>query len=246
MTVQPFKNEQAVAPMVSNQTTPLSISQSAKQAANIRPSQSQLNDFEARDVISGAATAPASGGVSRLTTVQNDSATRMIKAEAIRTGKAVEEQLESMQEKSNEIVNSYPPFLRGSEKRQEYLMSISSIRHQIEAMTIPPSKFTNSDLIPGSQAKKIWSDLFQGVTIPALPASGPNEASDAEIKAVSSVVSSIQKGLVGRRSTLEQQAASPVTISPNAAQYISRAAGQGLTNSSLSLTSNLTGALKGL
>lgn len=252
MTVQPLKNEQAVVPLVSNRTTPLANSQSAGQLQWVKQPQSPVagklpGNAEDKDVLSGAVTTPASETASRLTAVQNDSAARSIKAQAVRTSKAVEEQMESMREKMNEIVNSYPPFLRGSEKRQQYLMSISSIRQQIEAMTFPPNKFHSiPDVASSNELKKIWTNLFQNVDIPALASSGPNEASDAQIQAVSSAIGAMQSDLSGRRAALERQAVPSTPISPVAAQYISRVTGQGLVNSGFSLTTNLTGALKGM
>ena len=206
------------------------------------------NDASDKDVLSGAATAPAKETANRLTAFQSEKETSNLQVLAVRTGKAVEEQMESIKEKLNEIVNSYPPFLRGSEKRQQYLMSISSIRQQIEAMTVPPNTLDTPSLSAASnnEAKKVWANLFQNIGIPELEANGPNEASDAQIKAASSLVETAQSDLSSRRATLEQQLAQPAPISSPIAQYMSQTAVQGLSETDLSLTSNLTGALRNL
>jgi hypothetical protein len=257
--MQPIKNDQAVAQMVSKQTTPLSNSHLAPQSAqgqqipagtdkSTANGAKSGNDIASKDILSGGATTPAKEAASRLAALQGGKESSELQVLTVRTSKAVEEQLESAQEKMNEIVDSYPPFLRGSEKRQQYLMSISSIRKQIEDMTFPPGKLDNPALDKASSngAKKMWENLFQDVNIPALEASGPNEASDTQIRAASSAIGAMKSDLSGRRVALEQQMLQPSKISSPMAQYMSQAAAQGLTKTDLSLTANLTGALRSL
>lgn len=243
-TIQPIKNDQAVAQIVSKQTTPTKESRSSSQSqkATSGIEKSELSDNSEKS------TKAANGAASRLGALQNEKDATQLQVLAVRTGKAVEVQLESAQKQMDEIVNSYPPFLRGSEQRQQYLMSISSIRQQIEAMTIPPGKLNNPalDATSSGGAKKMWAELFQDVGIPALATNGPNEASDAQIRAASSAVGAMQSDLSGRRTALEQQVAPQNPISSPMAQYISQAAGQGLAQTGLSLTTNLIGALKRL
>ena len=270
MTTQPIKNDQAVAQMVSNQATLPQNSHLAPQsqqshksppgtdkvvqgnkAADGDNSAKNANSFNAaaaKDILSGATTASAKDATTRLNGLQSGKETGELQVLAVRTSKAVEKQMETVQSTMNEIVNSYPPFLRGSEKRQQYLMSISSIRQQIEAMTIPPTGKLDSpslDATSSKEAKKMWANLFQDVNVPALAANGPGEASDAQIKAASAAVGISKTDLANRRDALEQQAA-PVGISPIMAQYMSQTAGHVLAQTGLSLTTNLTGVLKGL
>jgi hypothetical protein len=244
--MQPIKNDQAVAQMMSRQTPPTQTSRLTPQSSS--DTGKSVNNVEAKDVLSGVSTAPAKDTTSRLAALQSRKDTSELQVLTVRTSKAVEEQMESAQDKMNEIVDSYPPFLRGSEKRQQYLMSISSIRQQIESMTIPPGKLDNPALDKSSSigAKNMWANLFLDVNIPVLEASGPNEASDAQIKAASAAVGAMKSELTSRRAALEQQMLQPAQISSPMAQYMSQAAAQGLINTDLSLTTNLTGALRSL
>lgn len=252
MTIQPIKNDQGVMPTVSNLTPLATTSLLAPLVPYDKQSSSSTdktaNSATAKDVYSGAKTASAKDAANRLTALQHGKDAQTLKAQAASTSKAVEEQMESMKDKMDEIVNSYPPFLRGSEKRQQYLMSISSIRRQIEAMTLPPSKADQvaPDGTASGATKKMWSSLFKNLDIPALEPSGPNEATDAQIKAASAAIGAMQSDLSSRRAALEQQVATPNQISSPVAQYLSQAAGQGLAQTNLSLTTNLTGALKSL
>lgn len=258
MTMQPIKNDQAVAQMVRQTAQPLNSlltahSSQVQQSASgidkgVKGGDKAANVSAAKDIFSDAATAPTKDATSRLAALQSGKESSELQVLTVRTSKAVEEQMESAQEKMNEIVNSYPPFLRGSEKRQQYLMSISSIRQQIEAMTIPPGKLDNPALDASSSngAKKMWANLFQGVNIPALETSGPNEASDAQIKAASTAVGAMRSELSSRRAALEQQLVPPAQISTPMAQYMSQTAAQDLAKTDQSLISNLTGALRSL
>ncbi|MEI6207394.1 MAG: hypothetical protein WCP20_11460 [Desulfuromonadales bacterium] len=250
-TIQPIKNDQAVTLVVKSHAALNSSTLAAPQSPQVQHSPSGVDKNVKADIATGkdvffdTQSAPAKSATGRLTVLQNSSDTRSLQANAVNTSKAVEEQMESMKQKMDEIVNSYPPFLRGSEKRQQYLMSISSIRQQIEAMTIPPDKLINQ--ASGNEVNKMWTSLFRNVDIPALSSNGPNEATDAQIKAASAAVGAMQSDLSGRRAALEQQVtATPPVISSPMAQYISQAAGQELAQTGLSLTTNLTGALKGL
>jgi hypothetical protein len=245
-TIQPIKNDQAVAQIVNRQTTQTQTSRLAEQPqkAPLGIDKSDKSDKSAENAksASGAAT-------NRLTALQSGKEASELQVLAVRTSKSVEVQLESAQKQMNEIVNSYPPFLRGSELRQQYLMSISSIRTQIEAMIIPPIQLDNPALLDtaaSKEAKMMWAELFQGLGIPVLATNGPNEASDAQIRAASSAVGVMQSDLSGRRAALEQQVAPTNPISSPMAQYLSQAAGQGLAQAGLSLTTNLIGALKRL
>lgn len=244
MTMQPLKNEQAVALITGNQTSPL-----ANTHITLQPHPATTRtavDAKTNDILSGAVIAPASGTTGRLVALQVENSTRAIKVQATRAASFVEARMEAMKAELNGIVKNYPPFLKGSEIRQQYLMSIGGIREQIEAMTIPHNKFVHPALNDASsnQAKQIWGELFQGIGIPALSTSGPNEASDAEVQVTYSVVDAMQAGLAERRAALEQQVASPVPISTPAAQYISKVVSMGLAQTGQSLTTNLTGALK--
>jgi hypothetical protein len=180
----------------------------------------------------------------RLAALQSGKDASEIKVLAVRTSKAVEVQLESAQKQMNEITNSYPPFLRGSEQRQQYLMSISSIRKQIESMTIPPIKVDNQ--AASGEVKQMWASLFQNIGVPELAVKGPNEARDAQISTASSALGVMRLDLSGRRTSLEQQVSPTNPISSPMAQYMSQAAGQGLAQAGLSLTTNLIEALKRL
>jgi len=246
-TIRPYQNDQAVAQIVSRQTTSTQTSRLAEQPQKApsgidKADNSGKSDESAKSAKSGAV------ATSRLAALQSGKETGELQVLAVRTGKAVEVQLESAQKQMNEIVNSYPPFLRGSEQRQQYLMSISSIRQQIEAMIIPPVKLDNPalDAATSTEGKKMWTELFRNIDIAALAANGPNEASDAQIRAASSAVGAILADLTDRRTALEQQVSQTNPISSPMAQYMSQAAGQGLAQAGLSLTTNLIGALKRL
>lgn len=254
-TMQPIKNDLAVEQMAIRQTTPARTSHLTPQSPTdiSRPdktARSEKSDKSAatKDFLSGAATAPANEATSRLTALQGGKELREIQVLAVRTSKAVEKLMESMKEMMEEIVSSYPPFLRGSEKRQQYLMSISSIRQQIEAMTIPPIKLDTPalDVASSNDAKKMWTNLFHNIGIPALEQNGPNEASDSQIKAVSLTVIAMREELSSRRNALEQQVVQTVSMSSVSAEYRSQLAGQNLAVLDISLTINLTGGLKAL
>jgi hypothetical protein len=163
----------------------------------------------------------------------------------------VEVQLEAAKAKMDEITNSYPPFLRGSEQRQQYLMSISSIRNQIESMIIPPIQRDTAALVDqpaaNSEKKLMWASLFQDIGVPVLTANGPDEASDAQIKAASSQLGTMKSELAGRRIELEKRVTPDAYISSPVAQYRSEVAGQSLSKTGLPLTNaNQNGILKGL
>jgi len=250
MTTQPIKNDQAVAQIVSRQTAPPQTSHLASRfSSGIDGSEKSDRFAAAKDLLSGSVTAPAKEATSRLAALQGTKETSDLQVQAVRTSKAVEEQMESVREKLNEIVNSYPPFLRGSEKRQQYLMSISSIRDQIEAMTIPPIKVDKPSLVDaasGNGAKQMWAQLFDKIDIPALEANGANEASDAQIRAASSAVGAMKSDLSGRRAALERQLVPSPQISTPIAQQMSQVAEHGLAATDLSLTANLKGVLRSL
>jgi hypothetical protein len=239
-TIQPLKNEQAVVQMVSKRTTLPQTSLLAPQSQT-GVSKSDKSDKPDKSDKSDTATA-----TNRLAALQSGKEASEIQVLAVRTSKAVEEQLESAQQQMNEITNSYPPFLRGSEQRQQYLMSISSIRKQIESMTIPPIRIDNA--AASGDAKQMWASLFQNISVPELAANGPNEASDAQIREASSAVGTMLSDLSGRRAALEQQVAPTNPISSQMAQYMSQTAGKGLAlaQPGLSLTNNFSGALKGM
>ena len=246
-TIQPLKNEQAVVTMFSKQTmTPLTASNPLLQSSSDIGKAGGAYTA-GKDVLSGSVTASVKETASdRLVAIQSGKDSSKIEVLAARTGKAIEAQMEAAKQQMDEIVNSYPPFLRGSEKRQQYLMSISSIRQQIEAMIIPPIKADQLDPSSGGEAKKMWAILFQKVGIPALEVGGANEASDAQIRVASSMVGTMKSQLSSRRAALERQLAPPTSVSEPAAQHLSQEARQGLANTGLSLTSNFTEALKGM
>jgi hypothetical protein len=198
------------------------------------------------DVLSGATIAPAKEAIGRLVALENSKESKTLHVQVVQTSKAVEEQLESAKEKMNEIVDSYPPFLRGSEKRQQYLMSISSIRQQIEAMTIPPNRLVNPDVSSSTEVKSIWTNLFQNIGIPMLESNGSNEASDAQIKAASAAVANMKADLAGRRSALQLQLAPSGAVTEQLAVPLSQTAGQGLAATQLPLTSHFSEVLKAL
>jgi hypothetical protein len=185
----------------------------------------------------------------RVADLQEKAATRALQAEAVKAAGTVEARLQEMKKDMATIVNSYPPFLRGSEKRRQYLMSISSIRQQIEAMTIPPDKAAEGQ---AAQAKTnaLWHDLFKGVSAPELATGGPSEASNETLRNAYTAVEQMRAGLAERRTALERQvmpaAAVSQQIPSSAARYLSQTAGQVLAQAGFSLTTNLTGGLKGL
>jgi hypothetical protein len=263
MSIQPIKNEQAVMQMASNQATQPKASPMNLQSPQIQPTLSgpdnvagdKVSTYASRskaaptkDVLSGATIAPAKEAVGRLAALENSKETTALHVQTVRASKVVEEQLETAKEKMNEIVDSYPPFLRGSEKRQQYLMSISSIRQQIEAMTLPPNKLDNPnlDVASSKEAKDMWANLFTDIGVPKLEYNGPNEASDAQIREASSAVGKMISGLAGRRSALEQQLAPSAAVAEQFAVPLSQSTGQGLAATKLPLTNNFSEALKGL
>jgi hypothetical protein len=204
----------------------------------------------AKDILSGAA-ASNKGVSSRLSALQGAKDTSESQVLAVRTSRTVEVQLEAAKAKMDEITNSYPPFLRGSEQRQQYLMSISSIRNQIESMIIPPIQRDTAALVDqpaaNSEKKLMWASLFQDIGVPVLTANGPDEASDAQIKAASSQLGTMKSELAGRRIELEKRVTPDAYISSPVAQYRSEVAGQSLSKTGLPLTNaNQNGILKGL
>jgi hypothetical protein len=238
-TMQPLKNEQAVVPMVSDRTSPHANSQlvqQLQQAQQTKPSTATVsNSKPAGDTVMVAADAAI-----RQVALHGDSSTQAVKAQAVRTASVVEAHMAAAKEAITGIVKNYPPFLMGDEKRVQYLMSISSFRAQIEAMTVPPKNSAHP-----MEARKIWTNLFQDVNIPVLTPSGPNEASDAQLQQALTQVDAMQSQLADRSAAL-QQSLTPVSMAPQVAEYISQSVGQGLSGSATSLTTTLTGALKSL
>jgi hypothetical protein len=246
MTVQPLKNEQAVVQMVSKPTTSDQTSHLAKQSLHTRPVTDRLqNNVAPHETFSGAVVAPAKDAATRLVTISNVNAARSVQGVAVQAASAVNVQMDAIKEAMTHIVKDYPPFALGDEKRQQYLMSISGIRRQIEAMMVPPVTSTPATAQIGS--KDIWGDLFKGVSIPMLTVSGPNEATDAQVQAALTSVTSMQTTLSERSDSLAQQTAT--TLTPTAslmAESISQTVSQGLAASGMSLTNNLSGVLRSL
>lgn len=239
MNVQPLKNEQVV-PMANNPPVAQPTAHLAAQAPKVKAGQPTPH----QEVLSGAVTAPAKEVATRLAAIHDDKSVRVVQAVALRTASTVNIQMEAIKEALTHIVKDYPPFAMGDEKRQQYLMSISGIRSQIEALMIPPNGFNHQALPNSLQTKETWNNLFQGVNLPELSASGPNEATNAQVFSALDSVGSLQAGLAVQRSALEQQTATNFSISPLLAQNISLTTGLGLSQTGLSMSTNLSGALK--
>jgi len=79
------------------------------------------------------------------------------------------ETVRSMQVQVDALVKQYPPFPPGSEQRLKYLNSISALRQQLEAMTIPP---------PADRLEPVFSPRER-----ELPALDPATASDEDVLA---------------------------------------------------------------
>lgn len=250
MTVQPLKNEMAVVPMVSNQATPSKTSHLTSHTHQARP----VPDGSSRNVapqerLSGATIAPAKYAAMRFAAIHEDSIARSVKAVAQQTFTAVSVQMDAMKEALTHIVKNYPPFAMGDEKRVAYLMSITSIREQIQAMMLPHDRFSQPMVPEASQvrANKIWSDMFQGISLPTLTAAGPDEATDVQVQAALTSVTSMQTGLFERSAIVSQRTLPPLpAVSSPMAEFISNVTGQGLAITDFPLTTNLSGVLKSL
>ncbi len=248
MTVQPIKNDQGVATLTNPQSG---------NSANLTTPTSQLPTKNklplASDSLSISSTADsltiglASAGVqdgsaaSRLASFKDDAVDRLTRAKAVSVASAVDGQMENMKQEISQIIKSYPPFLMGSEKRVEYLMSIASIRHQIEAMTIPA---VSAKTEKQGEIGKIWGDLFSGINIPTLTPSGPDEATDAQLQAAALTITTMQSTLVARSSGLQAEALLPTFASAPDALKASKTAGEGIAATGLPLSTQLGEILK--
>jgi hypothetical protein len=216
MTIQPIKNDMVLEtqgnPQLNNAANPNTLI--AKPSAQNKPhapdSVPGKSTADSTAIASSSADAPDGIAASRLTTLQDDAANRTTLAKAVRVATEVDGQMEKMKRNISQIVNSYPPFLRGDEKRVEYLMSIASIREQIEAMTIPPDIATAESQ---GAAGRIWGDLFSGIKIPELITSGPQEATDEQLNAAAATITGMQAALFARRSGLQAEALPSANIS---------------------------------
>lgn len=119
---------------------------------------------------------------------QKDQALARVQAAAV-IARAVEHADRLVQEMQNTIVamvKNYPPFPPGSEERLSYLRSISALRQQLEALTVPPEAEAAS-------------------RIPATP-SGPDAAADDAVwAAYAQVLDGYRQHLAGLRSALAEQ-----------------------------------------
>jgi hypothetical protein len=240
MTIQPLKNDQAVTNMANTAAqaaAPTKTSQTVDQQQSAQSSSPKaLAPGQKTDVTEKSSDAASA---LRLNSIQEDNVTRSAQARTVHASASVDKKLEEMKEALSSIVKSYPPFPYGSEKRVQYLMSISSIRDQIEAMTIPPDPSKG-------EATKIWADMFKGVIIAPLVASGPAEATDTEVGAALSAVSTMQAGLADRRSALEKQLGLSAQVSEQLAVQLSQSAAQQLAAKQLPIATHFSEVLKGL
>lgn len=271
-------DQAAVAQMVQNRMTPLPAVQRDKQQINQQSAVSSVSDNTVNgkprtsfasdalrgnessrgadkavkpaveELLTGATKSPARDVVEQFGALQSEKEAWTVEALAVRTSKAVEQQMQTMQLKMEGIVNSYPPFLRGSEERREYLMSISGIRNQIESMIIPPVNQGDPglNLEATKDLTKIWENMFEDLFLPKLGISGLEEATDEQISEAAVTVEAQITMLAGRRENMQQNAVPGSPLQAQAAQYVSINAGQILAKAGLSLSKDLAGVLKGL
>jgi hypothetical protein len=241
MTIQPFKNDQGVMPMVSDTKTFTPVNEAVHPT---EPTQNSVlaraNTFEQGQgsvILSGATTSPGKEAASQLAGIRGDVAERTQKTTLIQAALKVESQLADMQQVMQYITKNFPPFSPDDAKRQQYLMSITSIREQIQAMTLPPPP-------PAIPASGMWKDFFKGTTIPSLPATGPGTASDAQVHSAYEDVVAARAILAQRRETLVRQTIPAVSLAPAVASQTSMQMGQQLSATGATLSVNLVGELQ--
>lgn len=123
-----------VATRVLAQLTPPAVSQTPAPAGHEQPP----NPVPAASVVRQAKTELSSFAVlwqakdQALGRVQDIAAQRRVLARAGEITAGIERQIEA-------LVKNYPPFPPGSEERLSYLRSISSLRQQLDALTLPPA-----------------------------------------------------------------------------------------------------------
>lgn len=91
------------------------------------------------------------------------------------------------------LVKQYPPFPPGSEQRLDYLKSISALRHQLEAMTIPPLE---------GRAEPVFYPRKS-----ELPTLDPLAASDEDIAAFDRVLDALDRRIGGGVAELQREIA---------------------------------------
>lgn len=186
---------------------------------------------------SGATASPAKTNVSRWAIIRNDLAVRTEKAVASHAALKVEAQFADIQLTMYQILKSHPPLSPDDVKRQQYLMSISSIREQFLKMTTPAPQ----SAIPASG---MWKDLFKGIDIPQLAPTGPDTASDAQVQSAFAEVTDTRTTLAQRRVALVQQTIPASTLDPEAAVLLSAQVGQQLAATGGTMSAKFVGELQ--
>lgn len=126
-----------------------------------------------------------------------------VKDEASQTAQAAREMnrtlqsarttLEGMRQAADAVLKQYPPFPRGSEQRLSYLRSIAALRHQLDAMTVPPP-----------------NDRVDPVIFPRsadLPELDPSSASDEDVAAFGRAVDALLQGVKASQAMLRERVA---------------------------------------
>lgn len=126
-----------------------------------------------------------------------------VKDEASQTAQTVREMnrtlqsarttLEGMRQAADAVLKQYPPFPLGSEQRLSYLRSIAALRHQLDAMTVPPR-----------------DDQVGPVFFPRsgdLPELDPSRATDEDVAAFSRALDALLQGVAAGQSMLRERVA---------------------------------------
>jgi hypothetical protein len=153
----------------------------------------------------------------------NDAASMVRYADKAMAG--VEQLLGEMREPLGAIVKMYPPYPIDNPQRIEYLNKYTQLRHQIDALTIPPDNQRLGKLIadparlPGAGDMEIplLGDSKDAVVIPAkpmYPGEGglelpelPGESSDEEVAVAAQRVDDAQYYVSGQRAKMAEELA---------------------------------------
>ncbi len=111
--------------------------------------------------------------------------------QTVRALEEVQATVRAMQAAVQAVVKQYPPFPPGSEQRLQYLNSISALRQQLEAMTIPP---------PANRIEPVFYPRASD-----LPALDPNTAADADVGALGAALIGFEADIGAGLSGLRQQ-----------------------------------------
>lgn len=107
--------------------------------------------------------------------------------------RAAQTTLGSMRQAADAVLKQYPPFPPGSEQRLSYLRSIAALRHQLDAMTVPPR-----------------DDQVGPVFFPRsgdLPELDPSRATDEDVAAFSRALDAVLQGVAAGQAMLRERVA---------------------------------------